>query len=83
MTKNEKMAKRLNEWRTALEALEQKLTELTFQIERQRGAIAAAEELLAMADDEVEEGRNSFVPELVSYSKNWGAANAPESEVTA
>lgn len=53
MTKNEKMTKRLNEWRTALEALEQKLTELTLQIERQRGAIAAAEALLAMADDEV------------------------------
>ena len=53
MTKNEKMTKRLNEWRTALEALEQKLTEMTLQIERQRGAIAAAETLLAMADDEV------------------------------
>jgi len=53
MTKNEKMTKRLNEWRTALEALEQKLTEMTLQIERQRGAIAAAEALLAMADDEV------------------------------
>ena len=53
MTKNEKMTKRLNEWRTSLEALEQKLTEMTLQIERQRGAIAAAEALLAMADDEV------------------------------
>lgn len=53
MTKNEKMTKRLDEWRTALEVMEQKLTELTFQIERQRGAIAAAEALLAMADDEV------------------------------
>lgn len=53
MTRNEKMTKRLTEWRTALEVLEQKLTELTFQIERQRGAIAAGEALLAMADDEV------------------------------
>ena len=53
MTANEKMAQRLNEWRLALEALEQKLTELTFQIERQRGAIAAGEALLAMTDDEV------------------------------
>lgn len=52
MTANEKMTKRLNEWRTALEALERQLTELTFQIERQRGAIAAGEALLAMVDDE-------------------------------
>lgn len=60
MTKNEKMAKRLSEWRTALEVLEQKLTEMTLQIERQRGAIAAAETLLAMADDEVQAGSSGI-----------------------
>lgn len=53
MTVNEKMAARLEEWRAGLEAMERKLTELTFQIERQRGAIAAAEVLLALGDDEV------------------------------
>lgn len=53
MTKSEKMTKRLSEWRTALEVLEQKVAEMTLQIERQRGAVAAAEALLAMADDEV------------------------------
>ena len=87
MTKNEKMTQCLEEWRTALEAMEHKLTELTFQIERQRGAIAAAETLMAMTDDGVggDSGRNRFVPEPISYSatKNRGAANAPEDEVTA
>lgn len=53
MTTHEKMAARLTEWRAGLEAMERKLTELTFQIERQRGAIAATEALLAMEDDEV------------------------------
>lgn len=62
MTKNEKMAKRLDEWRTALEVLEQKAAEMTLQIERQRGAIAAAETLLAMADDEVATGGGGEQP---------------------
>ena len=53
MTKHEKMTRRLDEWRKGLEALERKVAELTIQIERQRGAIAAAETLMAMVDDEV------------------------------
>ena len=53
MTANEKMAKRLDEWRAGLEVMEHRLTELTLQIERQRGAIAATEALLALEDDEV------------------------------
>lgn len=53
MTKHEKMTQRLDKWRKGLEALERKVAELTIQIERQRGAIAATEELLAMVDDEV------------------------------
>ena len=53
MTAKEKMTQRLEEWRAGLEAMERKLTELTFQIERQRGAIAAGEALLVMGDDEV------------------------------
>ena len=55
MTAKEKMAQRLAEWRAGLEAMERTLTELTFQIERQRGAIAATEAMLAMADDEADD----------------------------
>ena len=55
MTAKEKMAQRLAEWRAGLEAMERKLTELTFQIERQRGAIAATEAMLAIKDDEADD----------------------------
>lgn len=69
MTKHEKMTQRLDEWRKGLEALERKVVELTIQIERQRGAIAAAETLMAMVDDEV-----------VMEAKEEMPADAPASE---
>lgn len=69
MTAHEKMTQRLTEWRNGLEVMEHKLTELTLAIERQRGAIAAAEAMLAMADDEA-----------VRESTEEATADAPTAE---